>query len=70
MKRLFSIALVLIVALSACDNNKDYVVTIHTEYGDMKAILYDATPLHKRNFLELAKAGRYDDHDRPPCRRS
>jgi peptidyl-prolyl cis-trans isomerase B (cyclophilin B) len=36
------------------------VVVIHTPYGDMKAILYDETPLHKANFLKLAKSGRYD----------
>ena len=36
------------------------MVIIHTSYGDMKAILYDETPLHKQNFLKLAKSGRYD----------
>jgi len=41
-------------------NKKDYLVTIHTSYGDMKAILYDETPLHKTNFIELAKSGQYD----------
>jgi peptidyl-prolyl cis-trans isomerase B (cyclophilin B) len=60
MKRLLLAAIVLSCVLSACDNNKDYVVIIHTEFGDMKAILYDETPLHKKNFLELAKAGKYD----------
>jgi peptidyl-prolyl cis-trans isomerase B (cyclophilin B) len=39
----------------------DFVVTIHTEYGDMFAILYDETPKHKANFLKLAKEGYYDD---------
>lgn len=53
-------ALVCLFALSACDKNKDYLITIHTEYGDMKAILYEETPLHKKNFIELAKSGRYD----------
>ncbi|MFH6983878.1 peptidylprolyl isomerase [Marinoscillum luteum] len=60
MKKLLLAFVVLAIALSACDKNKDYLVTIHTEYGDMKAILYDETPLHKKNFIELAKAGRYD----------
>lgn len=46
--------------LTACDKNKDYLVTIHTEFGDMKVILYDETPLHKKNFIELAKSGQYD----------
>ncbi|WP_258102964.1 peptidylprolyl isomerase [Marinoscillum sp. MHG1-6] len=60
MKRLFLILTVLTLALTACDKNKDYIVTIHTEYGDMKLILYDETPLHKKNFLELASEGKYD----------
>lgn len=60
MKRFIAITMVLAGFLSACDDNKDFVVVIHTEYGDMKAILYEETPLHKKNFLELAKAGKYD----------
>ncbi len=60
MKKFLTLAIVLLVGLSACDKNKDYLITIHTEYGDMKAILYDETPLHKKNFIELAKAGKYD----------
>src|SRR5689334_14672690 len=40
---------------------KDYVVTIHTEYGDMAAILYDETPKHKANFLKLAQEGYFND---------
>ncbi|MFY0605648.1 MAG: peptidylprolyl isomerase [Cyclobacteriaceae bacterium] len=59
MKKSLAFILVLIT-LASCDKNKDYLITIHTEYGDMKAILYDETPLHKKNFLELAKAGKYD----------
>lgn len=46
--------------LFACKKNTDYVVIIHTTFGDMKAILYDETPLHKENFLKLAESGRYD----------
>ncbi|MFY0651154.1 MAG: peptidylprolyl isomerase [Cyclobacteriaceae bacterium] len=54
------ILLVMCAALVSCDKNSDLVVIIHTPYGDMKAILYDETPLHKKNFLDLAKSGRYD----------
>ncbi|MEP1096479.1 MAG: peptidylprolyl isomerase [Cyclobacteriaceae bacterium] len=47
--------------LTACgDKNKDYLVTIKTSYGDMKVLLYEETPLHKQNFLELARSGRFD----------
>lgn len=60
MKRIFLLAIVVTVFLTACDKNKDYLIIIHTEFGDMKAILYDETPLHKKNFIELAKEGKYD----------
>lgn len=60
MKKIFILAIVVMVFLSACDKNKDYLVIIHTEFGDMKAILYDETPLHKKNFITLAKEGKYD----------
>ena len=38
----------------------DYVVTITTPFGEMKAILYDETPQHKENFLKLIGKGFYD----------
>lgn len=39
---------------------KDQLVTIRTTYGEMKAVLYDQTPLHKQNFLKLANEHFYD----------
>jgi len=48
------------LALSSCASKKDYLITLKTEYGDIKLILFDDTPKHKSNFLDLAKAGRYD----------
>ncbi len=39
---------------------KDDLVVIHTAFGDMTVLLYEETPLHKANFLRLAKAGAYD----------
>ena len=51
--------LVLVIIMSSCDE-KDYLVTIKTKYGDMKVILYDQTPEHKENFLKLAQEGDYD----------
>jgi cyclophilin family peptidyl-prolyl cis-trans isomerase len=38
----------------------DYVITITTEFGTMTALLYDATPLHKANFIKLATTGFYN----------
>ncbi len=52
--------LLALILLSSCSSEKDYLVTLHTDYGDMHAVLYDATPKHKKNFLELAKSGQYD----------
>lgn len=49
-----------ILLAGSCASEKDYVVTIKTAYGDMKAILYEETPEHKKNFIKLAKEGFYD----------
>lgn len=38
----------------------DFLVTIKTDFGDMKAILYDQTPKHKENFLKLSREGYFD----------
>lgn len=38
----------------------DYVVTISTSYGDMILLLYNQTPLHKKNFIKLAQEHYYD----------
>lgn len=43
------------------DNNKIYYVNISTQYGDMTVKLYNETPLHRDNFLKLAKEGYYND---------
>lgn len=57
--RLVLIAL-LLMSSWACGKDKDYVITITTRHGEMKAILFDDTPEHKANFLALAEDGRFD----------
>ena len=57
MKKLIFIIIILI---QSCAMNKDVLITISTPYGDMKAILYDETPLHKKNFIELSESGKFD----------
>lgn len=42
-------------------SKKDMLVTITTQFGDMKLILFDDTPQHKANFLKLAKEGFYNN---------
>ena len=57
--RLILLAL-LLMSSWACGKDKDYVITITTRHGEMKAILFDDTPEHKANFLALAEEGRFD----------
>lgn len=42
------------------ESDKDYVITMHTAYGDMVILLYDQTPLHKANFIKLVNEKFYD----------
>lgn len=53
------ILLLLSVILISC-SEKDYLVTIVTEFGEMKLILFDETPKHKSSFISYVKAGKYD----------
>jgi len=59
MKNLF-FGILVVLLLSSCGDKKTYVM-IETDFGNMKVELYDSTPLHKENFLKLAKEGFYDD---------
>ncbi len=61
MKRIITALFVTLFLISSCaQDKKDQVVTIHTSYGNMVAILYDETPKHKANFIKLAKEHYYD----------
>ncbi len=42
------------------DQEHDYLVILETDFGNMMLLLYDDTPMHKENFVDLAKAGVYD----------
>jgi peptidyl-prolyl cis-trans isomerase B (cyclophilin B) len=59
MKQLFTYSL-LVFCLATQAQKDDYLVTIKTPHGDMTVLLYEETPLHKANFLELARSGKYD----------
>src|SRR6187455_2881456 len=59
-KLLFAFFVAALFIVTSCGQNKDYVVTIKTPYGDMVAILYDETPKHKENFIKLAKEHYFD----------
>lgn len=38
----------------------DFLVNISTEFGDIKLILFEETPLHRENFLKLTREKFYD----------
>jgi peptidyl-prolyl cis-trans isomerase B (cyclophilin B) len=59
IKYLLLIGLITLV-YSSCSVEKDYLVKIETRHGDMYALLFDETPKHKSNFIELAEKGRFD----------
>ena len=40
--------------------NKDYLVTLTTDFGIMHFILHDQTPKHKANFVHLVDSAYYD----------
>lgn len=61
MSPLKNFLLILLFFISfACSGQKDYLVTITTDRGEIKAILFDDTPAHKSNFIKLAEDGRFD----------
>ena len=43
------------------DNGKETCVLIETTLGNIKIKLYDETPLHRDNFIQLVENGFYDD---------
>jgi len=60
MKQLrYPLFILCLTVLGSCSKKED-LVTIHTDFGDIQLILFDQTPLHKKNFLELVNRGFYD----------
>lgn len=66
MKRITLLTLItFFVIVSSCQNSNKKedkeLVSIQTEFGEIKVKLYDETPLHKQNFLKLINDGFYND---------
>jgi len=61
MKIKFLAMVLFAVVLSSCNSGGKTYVIIETEYGNMKAELYDSTPKHKANFIKLVKDEYYKD---------
>lgn len=72
LKNVFAFGLAIILNLSVMNAQTAYPATttavsepeptavIHTSFGDITIKLYNQTPLHRDNFLKLAKAKMYD----------
>lgn len=66
MKKIAFLSFILILMMNYSSNaqgtaaQKQVKFVIHTDYGDMKGILYNETPKHRDNFVKLAKSGFYD----------
>jgi peptidyl-prolyl cis-trans isomerase B (cyclophilin B) len=56
----FLVAAAVALGFLGCEPTTDREVLIQTTEGDIKVLLYDQTPLHRDNFLKLAKEGFYD----------
>lgn len=60
MKRSITSLLILLLALAATAQEKEIKALIETNMGNMTVKLYNDTPLHRDNFVRLAKAGHYN----------
>jgi len=60
MKKLFTITLLLLSIVAFARSPKNQYVRIRTSYGDCIIRLYNETPLHRDNFIKLAKKGFYN----------
>ena len=60
MKKLLPILLFASLATSCGQDKDDYLVTIKTSFGEMKAVLYEETPLHRDNFIKLTEKKYFD----------
>jgi len=62
MRKLFLLLLTIMTISGTIQSQEtEPVVIVRTEYGDMKFRLYNETPLHRDNFVKLAKEGYYKD---------
>jgi cyclophilin family peptidyl-prolyl cis-trans isomerase len=67
MKKILFLSFILILMMNlsssgqgAKTSQKQVKFVIHTDFGDMKGILYNETPKHRDNFVKLAKSGFYN----------
>jgi len=56
----FIVGLFFSTVLMAQTNKPETIIVIHTDFGDMMAVLYNDTPEHRDNFIKLVKEGWYN----------
>lgn len=61
MKKTFNLFVLIAFTQVAFGQKKDFLVTIKSGKEVAHLVLYDETPLHKANFIKLAKKGFYND---------
>ena len=59
MKRIWLFSAIAMFLFTQCQE-KEQLVLIETEMGDMTVKLYNSTPKHRDNFIKLAEEGFYD----------
>lgn len=59
-KTILLLAVAFFTTTAAVLAQSEPIVLISTSYGDIKVKLYNETPLHRDNFLELVRSGKYD----------
>lgn len=60
MRKLFLLFCILI-GMTTQAQEKETMVLIKTNYGNIKVKLYNDTPLHRDNFIKLVKEGWYEN---------
>ena len=53
--------LLMINSISMAQEGNEKIVVIHTDYGDITAMLYNDTPKHRDNFIKLVEEGWYEN---------
>lgn len=54
------IAFTTTISFAQKPSKKDYLITMNTNLGEMKLILFEDTPLHRANFLKLVEEAKFD----------
>ena len=60
ISKIFILFFLFSISNTSTAQNKETIIEITTDFGVMKARLYNSTPLHKENFTNLIKKGFYD----------